>query len=408
MSTWRPYAVRGVSRPRFESIDRFTIQQGGLGFRTARNFGLTGTAFAGLAITVPGTVSLSLYPLCLLALALLAGAHMLLTRVPHLISTVTIYAFGMIAILVVGIAAEQGADDSTRAALAMLAGWGVGGIGAILTEAWWHWILLAYALFTSTWAATVLGGTELSGVALSVPVLSCLLWGVSTAYGLWLNRTATIVINRLTSIGETYLVERSASEAEAQRHRDARLLHDTALATLTLLAHGGRGVDATALRAQAESDRDLLRRLREGESPTPRSSGAYTLTHTAELKLSGTLEAVKARFARSALDVHWHGSGQIGLPQDRLDAFILALTECIENVRRHANVDDAHVTLSDDGTIVRGVVTDAGRGFDMEKIQSSSLGFQQSVVARIEEIDGSVRVFSAPGAGTTVVLEVPK
>jgi signal transduction histidine kinase len=215
-------------------------------------------------------------------------------------------------------------------------------------------------------------------------------------------------MRRISSIGYTYLIERRASEAEAQRHRDARLLHDTALATLTLLAHAGRGVDDAAMRDQAASDRDLLRRLREGESPKPRSSGAYTLTHTAELQLSGTLEAVKARFANSGLDVAWHGSGQLGLEQARLDAFILALTECIENVRRHAGVDEAHVTLSDDGTVVRGVVTDAGKGFDPQTVGGSSLGFQQSVIARVQDIGGTVRVFSSPGAGTTVVLEVPK
>jgi signal transduction histidine kinase len=215
-------------------------------------------------------------------------------------------------------------------------------------------------------------------------------------------------MRRVSSIGRAHNVERRASETEAQRHRNARLLHDTVLATLTLLAHSGVGVPAEAMRAQAKSDGLLLKRLRLGESPQPRSSGEYTLTHTAELSLGGTLEALKGRFGSMGLDIEWHGSGQIGLPGTKLEAFILALSECLENVRRHSGVSEAHVTLSDDGEMVRGVVTDAGSGFDPSTVPEGKLGFADSVVARVRDSGGSVRVFSAPSAGTTVVLEMPK
>ena len=36
------------------------------------------------------------------------------------------------------------------------------------------------------------------------------------------------------------------------------------------------------------------------------------------------------------LKVSWHGTGQVLLPSEVLDAFLLALAECLENVRRHS------------------------------------------------------------------------
>ncbi|RUR01276.1 sensor histidine kinase [Labedella endophytica] len=408
MSGWRGDDASEPVRRQFESIDRFSIQQSRLAYRMARSFGFTGVLGAAIALLIPGAVDGAALVWCYLTLALLAASHVVIARYPHGLSVVAVYAVGIICLATVGIAAGPEPSPSASAAIVMIAGWGVGSIGAVLSSTWAQVILLVYSIATTVTIATLLGADIGHEVALSAPVLVGLGWAVTTIFGLWLTRANPRVMNRISSIGATYLIERRASEAEAQRHRDARLLHDTALATLTLLAHAGRGVDDAAMRDQAASDRDLLRRLREGESPTPRSSGAYTLTHTAELQLSGTLEAVKARFAHSGLEVAWHGSGQLGLEQSRLDAFILALTECIENVRRHAGVDEAHVTLSDDGTVVRGVVTDAGIGFDPASIAGSSLGFQQSVIARTQDIGGTVRVFSAPGAGTTVVLEVPK
>jgi signal transduction histidine kinase len=108
------------------------------------------------------------------------------------------------------------------------------------------------------------------------------------------------------------------------------------------------------------------------------------------------------------LEVSWHGTGQVLLPSEVLDAFLLALAECLENVRRHSGVTQAHVTITDDETTVRAMVTDAGVGFAIADIDEAKLGFAESVVARLRDVGGNARLFSSPGAGTTVVLEVPR
>ena len=124
--------------------------------------------------------------------------------------------------------------------------------------------------------------------------------------------------------------------------------------------------------------------------------------------LSTTFESVRQRFARMGLDVNWHGAGQLVLPRDTLDALLGALGECLENVRRHSGVSEADVTISDDDRTVRAMVTDTGTGFEPEGVDRARLGFAESVVGRLHTVGGRARVFSSPGSGTTVMLEVPK
>jgi signal transduction histidine kinase len=140
----------------------------------------------------------------------------------------------------------------------------------------------------------------------------------------------------------------------------------------------------------------------------PASSGQYNLEAVDETVLGTTLESVKERFGRMGLEVAWHGTGQVLLPSDVLDAFLLALAECLENVRRHSGVTEAHVTIVDDETMVRAMITDSGVGFTLDDVDSARLGFKESVVARLKDVGGHARLFSAPGSGTTVVLEVPR
>ncbi len=99
------------------------------------------------------------------------------------------------------------------------------------------------------------------------------------------------------------------------------------LATLTLLAHSGVGVTPQAMRQQAADDARLLRQLRLGANPTPQASGGYTLEPVEQSVLGTTLESVKQRFGRMGLEVSWHGTGQVLLPSDILDAFLLSLAE---------------------------------------------------------------------------------
>lgn len=390
-----------------EERDRFSWQLARLLYRTTRLFGFTGTATAFICLSLPGAMDGPSYVVCVALLAALAASQTMMTYRPDPLWMILTYSIGLSLISAIYIPADGQLNMATGSAIAAIGAWAVGSMATILVSTWGQLAMLASG-FLSTVAIIVALDTGVSPRMAPLLVFVCVGWGVSTMFGVWLRSSFPRVMGRVASIGRAHNVERRASETETQRHRDARLLHDTVLATLTLLAHSGVGVAPEAMRAQAESDGALLTRLRLGETPQPKSSGEYTLTNTAELALGGTLEALKRRFSSMGLDINWHGSGQLGLPGTRLEAFVLALSECLENVRRHSGQTVAHVTLSDDGEVVRGVVTDAGTGFDPQTIAGGRLGFAESVVARVQDAGGSVRVFSAPDAGTTVVLEIPK
>ncbi len=117
---------------------------------------------------------------------------------------------------------------------------------------------------------------------------------------------------------------------------------------------------------------------------------------------------MKQRFDQLGLDVSWHGTGRVLLPPGVLDGFLFAISECLENVRRHSGVSLAHVTITEDERTVRAMITDAGMGFRIDAVDDARLGLKESVIARLAELGGSARLFSSPGAGTTVLLEVPR
>jgi len=85
----------------------------------------------------------------------------------------------------------------------------------------------------------------------------------------------------------------------------------------------------------------------------------------------------------------------------------LAVQQCLVNVILHAGVASAEVSIESDTDTVSILVTDAGRGFTESESASDRLGLRQSVRRRIEQLGGSVVIWSRPDAGTNVRLTVP-
>lgn len=378
--------------------------------RSARMIGLGSALVALVCVSVPGvlawTTLLAIVPL----FVVLVFCHVKVGSSWSIAWPVTGIAAGLAILIVaqfpIGGPVSAQTNGALSTALLPLAAGSIAAFGIVLTTGAGRIILLIFGLIASTVLTELAAGAP---AALSIDGASVLAgWTLASVFGYWLSASVPRAARRIYSIGRAHRAERQASETEAQRRQGARLLHDTVLATLTLLAHSGVGVAESAMQQQARDDAHLLRQLRLGATPTPQSSGGYNLEPVEETALGTTLESVKQRFGRMGLEVSWHGTGQVLLPSDVLDAFLLALAECLENVRRHSGVTDAHVTITDDETTVRAMVTDAGVGFNIKDIDEARLGFKDSVVGRLKEVGGNARLFSSKGAGTTVVLEVPK
>lgn len=381
--------------------------------RAARVYGLSFTAVALGCAVLPGALDSLALLLSLPLFALLAFAQVRIGMSRSLLWVALALVSGA---GIIGIHRFVGSGPSPEAGYAViiqLAAASLASCAIVLTSSGPR-ILLLVASFLAIGGGAVLVSSGLPQM-IRTAGLVVLGWLVPTAIAIWISVGVPQVEKRIASIGRAHRAERQASELEAQRRQSARLLHDTVLATLTLLAHSGVGVKPEALREQAGDDARLLRQLRLGSNPNPPPEGeSFEATATSpipvmdETVLGTTLESVQQRFSRMGLQVSWHGTGQVLLPSEVLDAFLLALAECLENVRRHSGVTEAHVTITEDETIVRALVTDSGVGFDINDIDDAKLGFTESVVARLRDVGGNARLFSAPGSGTTVVLEVPR
>ncbi len=374
--------------------------------RTARVYGLSFTAVSLVCLSIPGGVDMLTWVLCLPLYAALGVAQFFVGRSRSLGWVLLAVAMGLGVILLITLVSMPGPGPSAISAVAQLAAGSLASVAVVLTTDALRRVVLGVSFVAVTGLTTLLLSAHQPPLR-TLPLL-LLGWILATIIGFWISAGVPQAARRIASIGRAHRAERQASETEAQRRQGARLLHDTVLATLTLLAHSGVGVAPAALRQQAADDARLLRQLRLGATPTPQSSGSYNLEAVEETVLGTTLESVKQRFGRMGLEVSWHGTGQVLLPSHVLDAFLLALAECLENVRRHSGVTEAHVTITDDETTVRAMITDSGVGFALDDVDSARLGFKESVVARLKEVGGKARLFSSPGSGTTVVLEVPR
>jgi len=374
---------------------------------TARSMGLPTVIAALICVSLPGALPFPTgYPAVAIGLLVAGIGFFMLRPGRSRLWIFVVIAGGLAAIAAIG--AVGGASNPATANAVPIIGAGVLGATAIvLTTSRRRIVLLCCGFIAS--ASFVVYAQLAGGGGLVRPIaLTVCGWAFATVVAAWIGRLVPRTVRRIANMSGAYRAERQASEQEARRRQGARLLHDTVLATLTLLAHSGRGVRADALREQAGEDAALLRQLRMGFTPEPAASGDYKLRPVIESTLGNTLESVKQRFRRMGLEVAWHGSGQVLLPSERLDAFLLALAECLENVRRHSGVEEAHVTITDDEDTVRAMVTDSGVGFDLSRVAPERLGFTESIVARLRDVGGNARLFSSPGSGTTVVLEVPK
>ncbi len=187
------------------------------------------------------------------------------------------------------------------------------------------------------------------------------------------------------------------------RTRVGAAVHDTLLNDLSLV-----------MTAPDEVDERVRSRLREDIATLTSAEWSHeaaqvTVTDDQDSSLRNQIMVMISQFQWRGLTVHVTGSGSgiYRLAPDAAVAVVDAIRTCLENVLRHSGATVAEVDLAYTADLAAVMISDQGSGFDPDSVADDRLGLRQSVVERIRAVDGSVKIWSTPGAGTSVLIRVP-
>ena len=131
-------------------------------------------------------------------------------------------------------------------------------------------------------------------------------------------------------------------------------------------------------------------------------------TRTADLRNRLTAVASDFQWRGLTVDVSVDEDVRLGLGVEASEAAVGAVRACLENVLQHSGESSAELILGADSGEVTIMVVDSGVGFDRHTVPVDRLGLRESVFRRVETASGAVRVWSAPGRGTSVVISLPR
>ena len=215
------------------------------------------------------------------------------------------------------------------------------------------------------------------------------------------------LLRRAGRVADHTVAERTAAHIEAATRaalradeRDQhRRLHDTVLATITMIGAGAISRPSPAVHARIGADLAVLAQL----------SAAPTGSPPQPARLDLMLRAVDRTPLPGLppLDVLLDAP-PIELPRPVVAGIAAGVAEALTNVARHAGTDVVRVDARRDGAGVIVEVVDAGRGFDVDAALAHRRGVRDSIVNRLREVGGDAEVIARPGAGTRVILRWPR
>jgi hypothetical protein len=190
-------------------------------------------------------------------------------------------------------------------------------------------------------------------------------------------------------------------------------LHDTALGHLIAISASGSGPVHERLRAGIRQDlgliigRDWAAELTQN---APADATVTTEVRPADPTTYPPLRHALVAARDAALEVRITGDLDVlrSLDATRARAVDEAVAQCLVNVARHAGVAEVEIALGIGGGEVTVAVMDTGVGFDVHEVPLDRIGLRTSIRARIEQVRGSVRLWSTKGVGTTIVITVPE
>ena len=110
---------------------------------------------------------------------------------------------------------------------------------------------------------------------------------------------------------------------------------------------------------------------------------------------------------RSGIDIQLSVRSPVALPADQETAIYRIVQEALTNIVKHAGASSVSIIVMATGGSVRLVIEDDGDGFDPANVREGALGLV-GVRERVSILGGRFELEAAPGAGTTIVVELAR
>jgi PAS domain S-box-containing protein len=204
---------------------------------------------------------------------------------------------------------------------------------------------------------------------------------------------------------------RTELETERERHRIGMDLHDGIMQAIYAV---GLTLELASddLESSPEEARANMERAIDQLHGVVRDIRSYIFDlrpreYTGDL--ASAVSNLAAEFRQnSQIDTLVEVSPDVGpVPQEAGVALYHVTHEALSNVRKHAQANSVVVALERNGGSLILRIRDDGRGFDTSAQRGQTHRGLRNIAARIETVGGQIEVKSAPGTGTTVVVEVP-
>jgi len=203
-------------------------------------------------------------------------------------------------------------------------------------------------------------------------------------------------------------VNRKLIEAqEDERNRIGRELHDDINQRLAMLS-----VELERLQQEPSAVEDRVQGLRRELADI--SSDVQALSHdlhSSKLEYLGVVAGLKSwcqEFAeRQNASIHFKSDVESDLPFDVGRTLLRILQEAVRNTIEHSGVKHVEVQLLQKFSEIQLIVSDSGRGFDVEDaMKGKGLGLT-SMRERARLMNGTTTIESKPMSGTTICVRVP-
>jgi signal transduction histidine kinase len=183
---------------------------------------------------------------------------------------------------------------------------------------------------------------------------------------------------------------------DLEQSRLDALVHDSVLTTLLVASKAQTTEEVLLARASAL---EALKKLDSGKTSNKSVSSVTQVSFFESLRFK--IQEVYPDF-----EVSVSQTNDSELPEIVSEALSEAALQAVDNSSKHGGGPSKRtVSIQGQGTGLKIVVSDNGKGFRPSKIPKDRLGIKLSISERVKSVGGRVFIRSEPGKGTDVVLE---